>query len=95
VLESVRELRGTDEYKLISANPGNPRGLEPIELYRVDLDPRETNNLADNQTDDVVATTKTLVKQRAIANEDAVAADSVELDEDVAAHLEAIGYIER
>jgi len=95
VLESVRELRGTDEYKLISANPGNPRGLEPIELYRVDLDPGETNNLADAQTDDVVATTKTLVKQRALANEDAVSADSVELDEDVAAHLEAIGYIER
>jgi hypothetical protein len=38
---------------------------------------------------------KTLLEQRALAKEDAVAADSVELDEDVAAHLEAIGYIER
>ncbi len=95
VLESVRELRGTDEYKLITANPGNPRGLEPVELYRVDLDPGETENLAHARTEDVVATTKTLVKQRAIAREDAVSADSVELDEDVAAHLEAIGYMER
>jgi len=95
VLESVRELRGTDEYKLITANPGNPRGLEPVELYRIDLDPGETDNLAHAQTDAVVATTKTLVKQRGIAREDAISADSVELDEDVAAHLEAIGYIER
>ncbi|MGB5813477.1 MAG: sulfatase-like hydrolase/transferase [Polyangiales bacterium] len=95
VLESVRELRGTDEYKLISANPGNPRGLEPVELYRVDLDPGEKDNLAGTQRDDVISATKTLVTARARANQDAVAADSVALDEDVAAHLEAIGYIER
>ena len=95
VLESVRELRGTDEYKLITANVGNPRGLDPVELYRVDLDPRETRNLAKAESDEVVASTKTLVTQRALAIEDAVSATSVELDEDVAAHLEALGYIER
>jgi arylsulfatase A-like enzyme len=95
VLESVRELDGTDEYKLITANRDNPRGLKPIELYRVDLDPAEQENLAPTSPDEVRMATKALLKQRALAKEDAVAADSVELDEDVAAHLEAIGYIER
>ena len=95
VLESVRERRGTDEYKLITANPGNPRGLDPVELYRVDLDPGEKHNLASEREVDVVATTKTLVQERARARQDAIAADSVALDEDVAAHLEAIGYMER
>ena len=95
VLESVRELNGTDEYKLITANRDNPRGLEPVELYRVDLDPGEQDNLAQSSPDRVRLTTKALLEQRALAQEDAVVADSVELDEDVAAHLEAIGYIER
>jgi len=95
VLESVRELDGTDEYKLITANRDNPRGLAPVELYRVDLDPAEQDNLAGDSPDRVRMVAKTLLEQRALAKEDAVAADSVELDEDVAAHLEAIGYIER
>jgi arylsulfatase A-like enzyme/uncharacterized membrane protein YbhN (UPF0104 family) len=95
VLESVRELDGTDEYKMIMANRDNPRGLEPVELYRVDVDPAEQENLAPTSPDQVRMATKALLEQRALAQEDAVAADSVELDEDVAAHLEAIGYIER
>jgi arylsulfatase A-like enzyme len=95
VLESVRELDGTDEYKLITANRDNPRGLKPVELYRVDLDPAERENLAPTSPDEVRMATKALLEQRALAQEDAVVADSVELDEDVAAHLEAIGYIER
>jgi arylsulfatase A-like enzyme len=95
VLESVRELDGTDEYKLINANRDNPRGLKPIELYRVDLDPAEQENLASSSPDQVRMATKALLEQRALAKEDGVAADSVELDDDVAAHLEAIGYIER
>lgn len=95
VLESVRQLAGTDEHKLITANPDNPRGLKPVELYRVDLDPAEQNDLAASSPDQVRLVTKTLLKQRAQAGEDAVAAGSVELDDDVAAHLEAIGYMER
>jgi len=61
----------------------------------VDLDPGEQENLAPTSPDEVRMATKALLKQRALAKEGAVAADSVELDEDVAAHLEAIGYIER
>jgi arylsulfatase A-like enzyme len=95
VLESVRHLDGTDEHKLITANPDNPRGLRAVELYRVDLDPGERENLAGSTPDQVRLTTKALLQQRARANEDAVAADSVALDDDVAAHLEAIGYMER
>ena len=95
VLESVRELDGTDEYKLITANPNNPRGLEPVELYRVDLDPGEQDNVASTSPDEVRMVTKALLEQRGLAQEDAVAADSVELDDEVAAHLEAIGYMER
>lgn len=95
VLESIRQLDGTDEHKLITANQGNPRGLAPVELYRVDLDPGEERNLADSTPEQVRVATKALLQERARATEDAVSADSVELDEDVAAHLEAIGYIER
>jgi hypothetical protein len=95
VLESVRQLEGTDEIKLITANPGNPRGLKPVELYRVDLDPAEQRNLAHDAPEQVRMATKTLLQQRAHARKDAVAADSVELEDDVAAHLEALGYIER
>jgi len=95
VLESVREMDGTDEYKMITANRDNPRGLKPLELYRVDLDPTEQDNLAQSSPDQVRMTTKALLEQRALAQENAVAADSVALDDDIAAHLEAIGYIER
>ena len=41
-------MRGFEEFKLITANEGNPRGLEAVELYRVDEDPRELENLAES-----------------------------------------------
>ena len=43
--------------------------------------------LAEDSTDRVRLTTKTLLEQRALAREGAVVADSVELDEDVAGAL--------
>lgn len=47
VLRSLRALRGRSATKIIEANEGNPRGLAPLEVYRVDLDPGERVNLAD------------------------------------------------
>ena len=38
--------RGASELKVIEANPSNPRGLQPYELYRMDQDPREQVNMA-------------------------------------------------
>jgi len=42
VLFSIR----TDRWKLILANEGNPRGLAPVELYDMSVDPKETRNVA-------------------------------------------------
>ncbi|MEM9193799.1 MAG: sulfatase-like hydrolase/transferase [Myxococcota bacterium] len=95
VLEAVRERRGTDEYKLITANPGNPRGLDTVELYRVDDDPGETENLADSSPDDVHQMTEALIAAEQRAREGAVERQTVELDDDAAQRLEAIGYGER
>ena len=39
-----------DNWKLIQANPDNPRGLAPIELYDLDRDPFETQNLAEQES---------------------------------------------
>lgn len=48
VLRSLRARRGRSETKLILANEDNPRGLAPVELYRVDVDPGELVNVAED-----------------------------------------------
>ena len=47
VLQSVR----TNSSKLITANPGNPRGLQPEELYDVKTDPGEQHSLVASEPD--------------------------------------------
>lgn len=94
VLESVRERRGTDEWKLITANEGNPRGLEPVELYRVDRDPGETENRAEH-TDEVSMLTGTLERERARAMEGAAETVTRELTpEEIEANCN-LGYWSR
>ena len=46
MLQSVR----TPVSKLITANPGNPRGLQPEELYDVKSDPGEQKSLVGRAT---------------------------------------------
>jgi arylsulfatase A-like enzyme/uncharacterized membrane protein YbhN (UPF0104 family) len=46
VLRALRMLRGGSELKVIEANPENPRGLQPYEMFRMDQDPGELVNLA-------------------------------------------------
>ncbi|MCA9772055.1 MAG: sulfatase-like hydrolase/transferase, partial [Myxococcales bacterium] len=55
VLESIRERRDFEELKLITANAGNPRGLEPVELYTIADDPTEQHNIASDHQDEVQA----------------------------------------
>jgi hypothetical protein len=50
---------------LITANPGNPRGLATIELYDVEADPKEKNNLAGSEKDKVAELMAELQRIRA------------------------------
>lgn len=92
VLEAVRERRGTDEWKLMTANPGNPRGLDPVQLYRVDLDPGETRDLAADAPDAVEATTEALVAAGRDARSGRVEATEVDMDESARERLRNLGY---
>ena len=84
ILESVRERRGTDEWKLIRANPGNRRGLEPTELYRVDFDPLEQDNRVAEMPNETEEMMNVLESQRDFAREGAIDGVAVELtDEDI------------
>jgi arylsulfatase A-like enzyme len=94
VLESVRERRGTDEWKLITANPGNPRGLDPVELYRPDRDPDELYKLGSTHTEEVHALMETMVAEGAMAREGAAARQSVEMDAEAAQRLQNLGYMD-
>ncbi len=93
VLEAIRQRKGTRESKLITANPGNPRGLPNVEYFHVDLDPGETNNLAATEPAQVQFATQSLVEQSERARTGAVASTSVELDEAAATRLKNLGYM--
>jgi len=94
VLESVRERRDFEEYKLITANAGNPRGLEPVELYRVADDPGEQNNVAPDSQDTVQALIASRDEARAEAAEGAVESVTVEITDDELQRLCPIGYVD-
>jgi len=93
VLSAVRERRGTDEIKLITANPGNPRRLPTTELFRVDLDPGEQENLAQSQPEILEHAEHSLEAARVQAAEGAVEGQAVELDEASRRQLCELGYL--
>ncbi len=92
ILEAVRERRGTDELKLITANPGNPRHLAEHELYRVDLDVSERHDLAASDHDVVEALVAATAAARVRAAEGAVAGREVALTDADHRRLCALGY---
>lgn len=94
VLESVRELRDFEELKMIVANPGNPRGLEPVELYRVADDPGEQDNVAESQREQVQGLMSVMEEARTQAAEGAVEGTQVEMDQESLCQLCEIGYVE-
>lgn len=95
VLASIRQRRDFEERKLITANAGNPRGLEPVELYRTAEDPGEQNNVAEASREEVRELLQTLQEAQQRAAEGAIQTrETRELDDDTRRQLCAIGYID-
>jgi arylsulfatase len=94
VLRSLRMSRAGAALKLITANPDNPRGLAPSELYRLDQDPLEQVNLAHDEPALMTFSHKALDEHAKDATLGRAAQRSVDLanDANAAARLRALGY---
>ncbi|HTU64122.1 MAG TPA: hypothetical protein VMF89_36905, partial [Polyangiales bacterium] len=86
--------RGGSALKLIEANPGNPRGLAPRELYQVDQDRGEQVNLVDERPELLQLSEQALATEASHAAEGRATQKSVDIpaDSTVAERLRALGY---
>ncbi len=96
VLRSVRVRRGLEAYKLVEANEGNPRGLPERALFRVDMDPGERVNLAEEQPERTQLMERWLQRAARRVQRGAVSRRAVDpaADPDAEARLRALGYAE-
>jgi arylsulfatase A-like enzyme len=94
VLRALRMQRSGSTLKLIEANPGNPRGLSPRELYQVDQDPGEQVNLLDERPELLQLSVQALESEASGAAEGRATQKSVNISSDrtVAERLRALGY---
>jgi arylsulfatase A-like enzyme len=91
VLQAVR----TQGFKLIRANPDNPRGLEPLELYDVRSDPKERSTLAALKPHRAQTLLGDLISLELAAQASAQAASEVtEISDAECERLKALGYVE-
>jgi arylsulfatase A-like enzyme/uncharacterized membrane protein YbhN (UPF0104 family) len=93
VLHSVRTRRGVDDWKLITANAGNPRGLAQVELFRVSADPGEQHNLAEDEQSTLEQARSTLDEQQRTARTGRVERQEVEMDATSRRQLCELGYL--
>ncbi len=89
----VRSLR-TAEWKLIQANPDNPRGLPPMALFHLTEDPLERDNRAPTQGELVDDLKPRLELKLALALGESVSPQQGEIDEATRERLKALGYVE-
>jgi arylsulfatase A-like enzyme len=89
VLQAVR----TREWKLISANPGNPRGLAPEELYEVGRDPGERQEVLARSPAQAEMMRAELGKSVLQARTHAGASEQAGTDAATHERLRALGYV--
>lgn len=89
VLFSVR----TPDWKLINANPGNPRGLAPEEVYHVGVDPRERGELHAREAAQTQTLRTSLGRSLQEARAHAGATEQGGTDAATQERLRALGYV--
>ncbi len=93
VLTSIRRVDGGEELKLIRANEGNPRGLQPLELYRTDIDPGERSDLAGERPEQLGAAMSALDSAETEARRGAASSILGELSAEQKKALQQLGYM--
>jgi arylsulfatase A-like enzyme len=88
VLQAVR----TRDWKLVTANPGNPRGLAPEELYDLPKDPGEHANVVASRPADAETMRAELGKSVLKAREYGSGSESVAMDPATRQRLKSLGY---
>jgi arylsulfatase A-like enzyme len=94
VLKALRMRDDGGALKLIRANAGNPRGLRPEELYRIDADPGERDDVAPRAPEPLARSQGELSQVEEKAKTGALKAREVDLAMDKTAEerLKALGY---
>jgi arylsulfatase A-like enzyme len=83
----------SEEWKLIQANPGNPRGLPVKQLFALARDPREQHDLAASRADQVSLLAANLGALQSHALAVAVNASETAIDSATEERLRALGYV--
>jgi arylsulfatase A-like enzyme len=84
----------TPTWKLMQANPNNPRGLPPVSLFHLAEDPGETGNLATEREDLVELMAARLEERKSLARGEAVPRQERDIDEATLERLRSLGYVE-
>jgi arylsulfatase A-like enzyme len=90
----LRALR-TEDWKLIEANAGNPRGLPERELFEIQSDPGEARNLAGSRQEVAERLARDAEATVQFAQSSALeGAERAELSQAECENLKALGYVE-
>jgi arylsulfatase A-like enzyme len=81
-------------WKLIRANPGNPRGLSELELYHVAADVGEMESLAESQPDRAQTLLGELITLELAAQSSPTMGETAEISPEDCEKLKALGYVE-
>jgi len=91
VLRAIR----TEDWKLIEANEGNPRGVAPVELFAIDRDRGEKTNLAAEKPEVADDMRRHAEAQRQVAASQAVeSGEQAKLTKEECEKLRVLGYVE-
>ncbi len=81
-------------WKYIKANPGNPRGLDTQELYRLDTDPLERTNQKKQASDQLPGLEERLNAAHSAASANATERQKKDLSDDEIRKMKALGYVQ-